>query len=167
MPTSNLASATKSVHLVWQTHPKRILDIGCGAGTYGVLLRGFLDGPPIVDGCEAWPEYVDRYRLRGIYDHLHTCYAQDIADDVLATYDTVFMGDVIEHMPKDEALALLARIPGWVVIATPTHHFDNPPDLPPTEAHVSHWTHQDFEGTTRLDYYEDHQGGQYVRLRPL
>jgi SAM-dependent methyltransferase len=166
VPTSSLAGAPKSVHLVWQTKPQRILDVGCGAGTYGVLLRGFLDGPPIVDGCEAWPDYVVRYRLRGIYDHLHLCYAHELGDDVLATYDTVFMGDVIEHMPKDEALALLERIPGWVVIATPEHHFHNGDGLPPTEAHVSHWTRDDFDGTGRLDHYEVWMAGQYVRLRP-
>jgi hypothetical protein len=76
------------------------------------------------------------------------------------------MGDVIEHMPKPDALAFLDRCPGWVVIATPVDHFDTGEGLPPTEAHVSHWTVADFAATGRLDRHEESYGALIVRLSP-
>jgi SAM-dependent methyltransferase len=166
MPTSALELAPASVHLVWETKPKRILDIGCGAGTYGVLLRAFLEGPPRVDGCEAWEPYFATYHLTGIYDQMYAQDATTLDDATLALYDTVFMGDVLEHIAKDDALALLARIPGWVVINTPLLFFHNGEGLPHTEAHVSHWDKEDFQKTGRLDYYEVRLQGQLVRLTP-
>lgn len=168
VPTGVLLVAERTVTLAGtvQPAPKRILDIGCGYGKHGVLLREYVHPTPIVDGIEAWEPYVDAHRLRGIYDHLIVGDALDLAADELAPYDMVVMGDVIEHMGKDAAVDLLGRIPGWVIIATPVIHFHTDEGLPPTEAHVSHWTRADFEDTGRLDHYEERYGAIICRLRP-
>lgn len=77
------------------------------------------------------------------------------------------MVDVIEHMPKDEAMDFLARCPGWVVICTPVEFFSNGPDLPDTEEHVSHWTPDDWRALgDRPDVVTDILGGWLVRLHP-
>ncbi len=168
MPTGVLLVAERTVTLAGtvQPAPRTILDIGCGYGKHGVLLREYIHPTPQVHGIEAWAPYVKPHRLEGIYDHLRVGDALKLTSHELAQYDMVVMGDVIEHMQKDAALALLDRIPGWVILATPVNHFHTDEGLPPTEAHVSHWTRADFEGTGRVDWYEERYGAIITRLSP-
>lgn len=169
MPTSVLLVAERAVTFAGTITPtpKVVLDVGAGFGKYGVLLREYLDPTPLVDGVEAWQPYIRPNKLHGIYRRLHACRAEDLDADTLAVYDLVNMGDVIEHMDRQDALDFLGRCPGWVVIATPLDHFDTGPGLPPTEAHVSHWAEDDFAATGRLDRYEVSYGAQIVRLSPI
>jgi 2-polyprenyl-3-methyl-5-hydroxy-6-metoxy-1,4-benzoquinol methylase len=169
MPTGVLLVAERAVTFAGtlQPAPKRILDVGCGYGKYGVLLREYLDPDPVVDGVEAWEPYVIDHNLRGIYNNVFVMDVCKMPQGVLDTYDMVVMGDVIEHIEKEAAIDLLSRIKGWVIIATPFDHFHTDEGLPPTEAHVSHWTEQDFKNTGRLDRYEVSYGSHVVRLAPL
>ena len=168
MPSGVLLVAERTITLAGliQPNPQRILDVGAGYGKHGVLLREYLDPTPVVHGVEAWEPYVEAHRLRGIYDELHVRSVLDFTAQELAAYDLVVMGDVIEHIEKPDALALLDRIAGWVVIATPLVHFHTDPHLPPTERHVSHWTAADFDATGRLEHVESRYGALIVRLRP-
>jgi cyclopropane fatty-acyl-phospholipid synthase-like methyltransferase len=170
MPTSVLLVAERAITFAGtiQPAPRRILDVGPGWGKYGVLLREYLDPTPMwVDAVEAWPPYIVDHRLEGIYDTVHHGFAEDLDDVLLMDYDLVTMGDVIEHMEKDAALDFLSRCPGWVVIATPVVHFHTDEGLPPTEAHVSHWTMDDFNKTGRVNRHEVSYGALIVRLSPL
>lgn len=168
MPTGVLLVAERAITFAGTIHPapKRILDVGCGYGKYGVLLREYLDPTPIVDGVEAWEPYVRDHNLKNMYNHLYVDDVCNLAQDTLDLYDMVVMGDVIEHIEKDKAIDLLSRIKGWVIIATPFNHFHTDEGLPPTEAHVSHWTEQDFKDTGRLDRYEVSYESHVVRLSP-
>lgn len=169
MPTGVLLVAERAVTFagtIWPT-PKRILDVGCGYGKYSVLLREYLDPDPIVDGVEAWEPYVVNHNLRNLYTKLYVSDVLDLPQEILDQYDLVMMGDVIEHIEKEPAIELLKRIRGWVIIATPFDHFHTDEGLPPTEAHVSHWTEQDFIDTGRLDRYEVSYGAHVARLSPV
>jgi 2-polyprenyl-3-methyl-5-hydroxy-6-metoxy-1,4-benzoquinol methylase len=169
MPTGSLLAAERAVTFAGtiKDAPKTILDVGCGYGKYGVLLREYLEGDPLIDGVEAWPDYIEKHKLRGIYEELYSCDATDLSKEVLDKYDLVMMGDVIEHIEKEPAIDFLKRVKGWVVICTPFDHFHTDEGLPPTEAHVSHWTKKDFENTGRLDRYEVSHGAHIVRLSPI
>lgn len=170
MPTGILLVAERAVTIAAQIAPtpRRILDVGCGFGKYGVLLREYLTPTPRVDGIELWEPYVEPHRLRGIYEQLHVGDALHLPRKTLDDYDMVMMGDVIEHMDKQSALAFLGRVRGAVVVATPVVFFQAGNDeLPPTECHVSHWSRADFEGTGRLDHYEESYGAIIARLSPL
>jgi hypothetical protein len=169
MPSGVLLVAERTITLAGtiQPTPRRILDVGAGYGKHGVLLREYLDPTPVVDAVEAWEPYVAAHRLPAIYDNLYVRDVLTLTDDELAPYDLIVMGDVIEHIEKPDALAFLARVPhAWFVIATPVEHFDTGPGLPPTEAHVSHWTFADFAATGRLERYEHRYGAQILRLAP-
>ena len=179
MPSSNLTVAPLILHLVWQVRPLdrpiRVVDVGPGHGKYGVLVREYVDADAEVVAIEAWQPYVDDFRLDCFYDDVivaDVLGALDAADGIfsrLAAADVVLMVDVIEHLPKEDALTLLDMIPGWVVVCTPRDYFANPADLPHTEAHISHWTADDFPAD-RLDYVDagalDSLGAVVVRLRP-
>jgi 2-polyprenyl-3-methyl-5-hydroxy-6-metoxy-1,4-benzoquinol methylase len=170
MPSGVLLVAERTITLAGtiQPNPRRVLDVGAGYGKHGVLLREYLDPTPVVDGVEAWEPYVDAHRLRGIYDNLYVRDILTFTAEELAVYDMIVMGDVIEHMEKQDALDLLARAPGaWFVIATPVEFFNTDPSLPPTERHLSPWTYSDFAATQRVHHYEERYGAVIVRLSPV
>lgn len=169
MPTSNLALALDVLALVDQVPHESVLDIGAGHGKYAVLLREYLNDPPlIIDAAEAWEPYIALHNLAALYRDVIGGPAELLDAGFLADYDVVLMVDVIEHIDKDAALSLLSRIAGHVVICTPVVRFDNDPDgvLPPTEAHVSHWSEADFAALNRPSAYYQKMGGHLVRLGP-
>lgn len=166
MPTSALVVAPTVITHMHAINPGSVLDIGAGYGKYGVLFREYLDRHPRVVAIEAWQPYVDAHRLHGIYDEVHVTDVMDAGDDLLNSCDAAYLGDVIEHLTKDDGLAILERIRCAVVINTPLHFFHNPDGLPWTETHRSHWTRADFENTGRLAKYDEPHGGIVATLRP-
>lgn len=160
MPTSNLHLAPDVITLVDQAHPTTILDVGPGRGKFGVLCREYVPSLGYIAAVEAWAPYVTPM-LYAIYDYVYVKDVRELTDETLAGYDLVLMSEVIEHLPKDEGLALLDRIPGHVVISTPEEFFPSV-DYPPTEKHVSHWTLDDFGD--RIEADGSRLGGIIVRL---
>lgn len=162
MPSSNLAVAPAVLHYLWEVRPDRplnVLDVGPGWGKYGVLVREYVDPSAVVRAVEVWDPYITT-RLRAIYDdvlvadvldalHPETGTGREVLR-LLEWADAVLLVDVLEHLPKPEALELLELIPGHVVFSTPRDFFHTDEGLPPPEAHVSHWTVADFEATGRL-----------------
>jgi 2-polyprenyl-3-methyl-5-hydroxy-6-metoxy-1,4-benzoquinol methylase len=175
MPTSKLELAPLLLNLVWQVRgnvrsPMRILDVGPGWGKYGVLLHEYVD-PDAEIGCvEAEQRYNDHESMGNTYNGpIWECDVLLLDDDELARFDVVMMIDVIEHIEKAEALALLDRLPGYVIICTPEAWFQNPEADQgyETERHRSHWTVDDFQRTGRCDYIDVVLGGICCRLRPI
>lgn len=166
MPSSSLLAAPQIIHLVHTTpNKRRVLDVGPGWGKYATLLREYLDPrPEVIDAVEAWGPYVDAHRLRNLYRKVWACDVRDLTDETLARYDVTLMVDVIEHLPLDDGHALLDRIPGVVVLSTPVAFFQNPPGLPPTETHRSHWTSREFDrvAQTRPIEWQGVVAGQHV-----
>ena len=81
----------------------KMLDVGPGAGTYGVMLRDHY----AIDGLEIHEPYVQKFDLKSIYRNV-------IIGNVLAFdfigHDYIIMGDILEHIPKYEAINLVAKI---------------------------------------------------------
>lgn len=150
MPSSSLLVAPTVIAHMDALAPKSILDVGPGYGKYGVLFREYLATHPRVVGLEAWVPYIDQFRLAGIYDMIIAGDVLHASPEVLTMCDAIYMGDVIEHLDKDAASALLDRIERPVVVCTPEHFFHNPAGLPWTEEHRSHWTLEDFHRTGRV-----------------
>jgi len=161
VPTSNLALWPAILHLVWEVQPARVLDIGPGWGKAAGLLREYVNPDIEVHAVEAWDGYVTD-RLRAAYDDVIVGDARLLPEFVFARYDMVLMVEVIEHMDKPGALALLDRICCPVVVCTPDTFFPNDPGLPPTEEHVSLWTVDDFGDRVEAD--RSQIGAVLVRL---
>lgn len=125
----------------------RVLDVGVGRGTYSMRLRERRPGVEWV-GVEAWEPYVDEFELREKYDELVLGDARTLDWGGLGRFDVVFMGDVLEHMSKTEALALAGAaveharvaIVSIPVRVTPQGAFGGNP----YEVHVkADWSHEE------------------------
>jgi autotransporter strand-loop-strand O-heptosyltransferase len=83
---------------------KRILDVGPGQGTYSKLIRhlGYR-----MDAVEVWAPYVDEFRLREHYDNV---YIENILMFDFKNYDFVILGDVLEHLSKEDAQHLIQQL---------------------------------------------------------
>jgi len=162
MPTSNFRSIPYVIHLARELRPASVLDIGLGFGKYGFLLREYLDvqagqdGEPRyrkeewkvrIDGVETFADYITPLQ-RMIYDEIHVADVRNAIHE-LGAYDLVLMCDVIEHIPKAEALnllqAILHRCNLGVVLTTPAVHYEQGALYGnPAEQHVSEWRSSDF-----------------------
>jgi hypothetical protein len=130
MPTSDFHNITPLVSILNQLRPKRVLDVGCGFGKYGVLLREYLDiwderlgresWKVKIEGIEAFESYKNPIHDYA-YDRVHYGDASDVIK-TLGEFDAVLIIDVIEHLEMEKARALVAggfaRSP-VVIVCTP------------------------------------------------
>lgn len=156
MPTSDFRNIGAVMSVVSQLNPKRILDVGCGFGKYGVLFREYLDiwHERLVPGewqlqlvgVEAWEKY--RNPIHDfVYSEVHFGDARVVVPP-LPDFDMVLISDVIEHLEKDDARALVEecfkRSP-VVLITTPVEFFSQGEILDnPYETHRCVWRSEDF-----------------------
>ncbi len=109
------------LRLAGKLRSTRLLDIGCGDGSFTVLLREAL-GTPATDGIEIAPEAVDALVKKGIRAH-----RVDIDNApfpfAAATFDVIYCGEVIEHLfNPDHLLREIYRVlqpGGSAIITTP------------------------------------------------
>ena len=126
-----------------EIRPLTVVDVGPGVGTYAKLLAGLPIARMI--GIEAWAPYVDTYRLHDYYDEIVVA---DAREAELPPCDVILFGDVLEHMTRDEGLALWTRAGETAALAVylsipivhyPQHEIEGNP----YEVHVEEdWTHE-------------------------
>jgi len=142
----------------------RVLDFGAGSGTYSDrYAKSHLPRPKFHwEGIEIWEPYVAEFGLLEKYDKLHVAHGQILLTGWRAPnwlspcpapiFDIIFLGDVIEHLPKDGpegAVKLIKNALGLgrlVIVSVPLGHY--PQDEyngNPYEAHLKDdWTHEEF-----------------------
>ena len=121
MPTSSQDGKTHIKRIVGALKHDRMLDIGCGEGTYAKLF-------PDADwtGIEVWEPYVEAYGLKSLYSKLIIADARTYVFEPEDRFDIAFAGDVLEHMTQEEAKALLDRlrqVADTVIASIPIGHF--------------------------------------------
>lgn len=82
----------------------KILDVGCGSGTYCDLLRSEF---PFIDGIEIFSEYIRDFNLTMKYRKVMI---GDIRQFDYSPYDYVIMGDILEHLSVDDAQRIVNGI---------------------------------------------------------
>lgn len=161
MPTSSFWGKAQIVDWMRDYHlrMRRVLDIGVGQGTYSDLLRsaGLCHHTEWV-GIEVWQPYISKYDLMRKY---HVIINQDVRTldwHRMGRYDVAFVGDILEHMTKPDAIEVMDQILKHVEVAIvsvpvvywPQEEHDNNPH----ERHVKpDWSH--------AEVYET--WGQYIK----
>ncbi|HXI84150.1 MAG TPA: methyltransferase domain-containing protein [Verrucomicrobiae bacterium] len=121
--TSNPMQISFILDAIIQLRPESIVDIGCGSGKYGVLLREYLPKARI-DGVEGFSPYVTEVH-RTIYDNIFETNALDFAAQMTRGYNLAIMIDMFEHLtPADgeRLLTLLRTRTGSILISVPVCH---------------------------------------------
>lgn len=142
MPVSNPETKPWIMEHVLKLQPKTVLDVGAGKGVYLNAIRQFMGKAVHVTAVEVWEPYIKFFSLKSRYDEVIQEDVRKIED---FKYDLVILGDVLEHMSVEEAMALWDKVSKqakYAVIAIPTVHMpqgavnDNP-----YEVHVEEdWT---------------------------
>lgn len=122
MPGSHPENRPWVLEKVKQIKPITIADIGAGAGTYSYLIKPELDVH--MTAVEIFKDNITTFNLHNLYeDVLH----QDVRSIDNLKYDLVIFGDVLEHMTKEEALAvwnMARRDAKYAIINIPIIHYE-------------------------------------------
>lgn len=162
--TSTVNSIPFVVEKMRAIRPRSILDVGCGWGRWGFLAREFLELWEHRYRREEWEVPIDAIDIHpGTWTPVHSyVYDSCVTDDIRTVpmfkdWDLIIACDVIEHMTKEDGLAVLERLtqhgrhvligiplgPGWL-----RGGFDNNAH----EAHLSEWSHDDFRKQPVIDH---------------
>ena len=139
MPSSDTRGKPQILDFVRNLKHDRMLDIGCGEGTYAKLFP-----EAHWTGLEIWQPYVDQYDLHSLYNDLRVMDAREF-DSGDERWDVAVAGDVLEHMTEDEAKALFNKLQScadWVVISIPFNMPQGEWGGNPYERHIKDdWDH--------------------------
>jgi predicted TPR repeat methyltransferase len=165
----------KAETLAWfQTNKasiKTVVDIGPGSGTYIKLIRE--DAKCCVDanwiGIEIWKPYIEEFELERRYNQVLN---QDVrtVDWAALNPDVVIAGDVLEHMTKEDAVALVDRIlqvAKTLIVSIPIRHMpqDEHTYPNPHEAHIKDdWSHEEVVDTWGHYIKESYRKSQKSKL---
>lgn len=121
-----------------------VLDIGCGTDS---MMQHMARKHRVIGLDRYWPSLAANRALGG--------YANWIQGDLLdlpvadRSVDAVVLLDVIEHLEKEQGVALLKRLEGVackrVVVLTPNGFLPQPASDNPWQLHKSGWTVDDLE----------------------
>lgn len=82
----------------------KILDVGAGSGSYGLLLKSYFNN---IDAIEIFHDYIYQFKLNDIYKNV---YKSNILDFDISKYDYIIFGDIIEHLSIEDSDLLLKYI---------------------------------------------------------
>ena len=123
----------------------KVLNVGVGEGNSGLARQlPFLKFRQL-DHIDIHQPYLDAAKLK-TWLSLETNFIKaDIRDYDTAGYDLVLMFDVLEHLKKEESLAILDRIKTHQIIFIPLEkEFRENTFGAESQDHLSLWTEQDF-----------------------
>lgn len=129
--------------------PQTVLDLGCGVGAYGALIRRYVYPSPYLIGVDGWQPYLGSEMCR-LYDELICTDIADVVDRKLRLrFDTVLCMDVIEHFEMGDA----RRLSDWLLVqpvaylSTPLWNFkQGAVDGNERERHRSHFSFEQLIG---------------------
>jgi hypothetical protein len=92
-----------------------ILDAGAGSGTYKKLFDRLVSEGRIQNknirwiAAEPFQNYIESFHLRDLYDEVLPYKLQDVLNHS-PPFDLIILGDVLEHLPLEEALSFLRQL---------------------------------------------------------
>jgi hypothetical protein len=175
---------TSCIELIEHKTPRslRVLDVGAGCGTYSNLYRSRLKGK--WTGIEIWEPYVEKFQLTTKYDTLAIENAMEfLAHMATGSFDIIFIGDMLEHLTKADALIALMHVvrllatdmhwEGLAFVSVPIGSYPQGEyEGNPYEAHLATWERADLEllrsnARCSLTHYHDEIGVAVLGKLPL
>jgi cyclopropane fatty-acyl-phospholipid synthase-like methyltransferase len=123
MPISSLDGKQLSMEWIKELGSKTILDVGAGLGLYYEFLKHEQVVFEKLDAIEVWEPYIEKYELKLKYNNVFNVDARQWND---WSYDLVILGDILEHMSKEEALTLwdnVSKHAKAAIISIPIIHY--------------------------------------------
>lgn len=136
------------------TQPRTVLDVGCGAGKYGRIVRASLDATVLV-GYEPERSYVTRFGLRKLYDEVRVQQIQDAIRVPSEHFDMCIFGDSLEHLPKSagsDVIHFFLYRSSFIVVVAPLEYLQDNGEQERFEAHLSSWNPMEFCAYTDVAY---------------
>lgn len=106
-------------HMMAAGHIKKIFDVGAGAGAYSIIAREQaqaatqwqknLPADFRLDCSEIYTPYIQQHDLLSRYHHVYEGSIVDTIDKV-PNYDLIIMGDVLEHLTREEAVYVVNEL---------------------------------------------------------
>ena len=148
MPYSNSVLDDRILQILKQIQPSIVYDIGAGAGKYGQMVKENLPDTHSV-AIEIDSDYIKRFKLPTIYDDVLEMSANDLVSERFydTDFDTVIIGDCIEHLKKSDGIDLLNFLvyrARWILVQYPIKYLQNTFEGKHQEAHISVWGDTDF-----------------------
>src|SRR5688500_3065789 len=146
VPTSDRQGKCIAKLLIEDASPLGVWDVGPGEGTYAMLCADYIaSAETFWFAVEIWKPYISQYDLKLKYDKV-------IHDDIRNLpfvgeadqgADLIIFGDVLEHMPEDDARQLILKAKQhfrWILVSiTIIHAPQGEVNGNPYEAHIKHW----------------------------
>lgn len=142
--------------LITELHPPdtTIIDVGAGQGKYRALLTEYEN----VDAVEVFELYVENNKLRELYRCVYVCdvvdFVQYSASQERLEDAVVVMGDVLEHLTREDAQLVLTYLKAWareIVVVVP---YEYPQDEEDGNVHQRHLQDDLTVDTMAKDYPE-------------
>lgn len=154
MPSSLHYHIVDVLSIIGSFQPESFLDVGCGFGRWGFLVREQHDvlleryardtWKTRIDAVEVFEPYISPHH-RYLYDNIYVGRIEQLVP-TLGSYDVILAGEILEHIEKRASLATLAQLRDKarkaLIVSVPLGDdwpqgevLDNP-----AEAHVSTWT---------------------------
>lgn len=164
MPSSDFNVIPSVMKWLMDIQPRSVMDVGCGFGKWGMLVKDYVglaldkniqvwedEGkvPVSLYGVEVRQEYIKQLQ-REIYDDIYIGSVIDyIGAGKQADYDCVLMMDVVEHLTKTDAYAVMKHFVdhcGALIVSTPVGYMVRREwdDVRMNEEHYSGWYLEDF-----------------------
>ena len=142
----------------------KALDLGCGAGKYGVLMRSYLETSllerkKIIDGLDTYTILIGDRSI--FYDKIIDANMLDVE---IRDYDLILFSHALEHITKEEGVNLLLRLlkyNKYLIIVTPNGYIqqEHAEGGNIHESHLSGWKKKDF---LSLGFYVKNERGVLI-----
>jgi hypothetical protein len=143
MPTSDNQGKFVAQALIKEADPFQVWDVGPGEGTYSDLC--IHDTSCSWTAIEVWEPYVEQYGLNHKYNSVvvQDIRKVDFSFSRIGSNALIIFGDVLEHMPEDDARTLILEAKKyfrWILVSIPIVHApQGEVNGNPYEEHVKHW----------------------------
>lgn len=141
-----------SMALIRSIQPKRIVDVGAGAGKYGLLCREHLGAEPHIIAVDGSARTCEHLRSMGCYDEVAEMLLQDwlkARPKDAPHLDLVICGDVLEHLTRKQCFSFIdevLKIATSVLVVLPLRNLaQGAMEGNPLEVHNAYLTDEEFE----------------------